>query len=224
MAELSFAVQRLFVPTLIRSKQHFSPSSSSTPRVAARVVRDAKKLSLPSARGISGTCGGPVVAKDRTARKSQRRSEQETVVARDNLQQLETKLMYKFRDKRIAAEAMIHSSCGGMIVLETESGREPLPGVTDNERLEWLGDKCFDLAVAQFLFTLEPGNEGNLTKLAQSLVSRDNANRLCVQLGLDHHLICAPDLQAQDKAGVIPSRYGSTSNPSVVTGFLDFET
>jgi ribonuclease III len=139
------------------------------------------------------------------------RTSSEVVVTRDNLQALESKLMHNFRDKATLAEAMIHSSCAGARILEAEDGKHvPLTGVTSNERYEWLGDKCFDLAVGQFLFRRHPSaTEGELTKLSHTLVSRESANRLCLDLGLDTHLICSPTLRANEMSMRIPSRYGN---------------
>lgn len=56
----------------------------------------------------------------------------------------------------------------------------------DNERLEYLGDAVFGLAVSEFLFKKFPGkSEGFLTDMRAKIVSRNSLNELAFLTGID---------------------------------------
>ena len=60
----------------------------------------------------------------------------------------------------------------------------------DNERLEYLGDAFISLSVAQYLFKLYPTKqEGYLTQLRSKIVSRENLNKIGLQIGLEDFIM-----------------------------------
>lgn len=60
----------------------------------------------------------------------------------------------------------------------------------DNERLEYLGDAFISLSVAQYLFKLYPTKqEGYLTQLRSKIVSRENLNKIGLQIGLEEFIM-----------------------------------
>lgn len=80
----------------------------------------------------------------------------------EGIKELEEKLQYTFRDKKILLQALTHSSYANeMRILKTE----------DYERLEFLGDAVLELVSSDFLFSKYPTMpEGQLSKLRASLV------------------------------------------------------
>jgi ribonuclease-3 len=61
--------------------------------------------------------------------------------------------------------------------------------VSNNERLEYLGDAVLSAIIADFLYKKYPyADEGFLTNLRSKLVSRNHLNKLSRKIGLDAHL------------------------------------
>ncbi len=77
---------------------------------------------------------------------------------------LESKIEYKFKDKSKLETALIHSSYAN----ENSTHKEK---ISDNERLEFLGDAVLELVSSEFLFEkYKDKPEGELTKIRASLV------------------------------------------------------
>ena len=86
-----------------------------------------------------------------------------------DLESLEVRLGYQFRDRSLLAKALTHASA------QTEN----------NERLEFLGDAVLNLVVGEALFrNLPTHDEGRLTDLKAALVSRSTLNRVAEELRL----------------------------------------
>jgi len=82
-------------------------------------------------------------------------------------------LGYCFQSGRILEEALTHRSYS------------QLEGQRNYERLEFLGDALIELAVSQELMERFPAaNEGDLTRMRASLVSRDHLSKLAGRLEL----------------------------------------
>jgi ribonuclease III len=77
----------------------------------------------------------------------------------------ETSLGYRFKDRALLERALTHSSA-------RTAPRNGKPGIeTDNERLEFLGDRVLGLAVAELLTeTFGKANEGDLARRFNMLV------------------------------------------------------
>jgi ribonuclease-3 len=89
--------------------------------------------------------------------------------------QLEDRLGYRFRDRRLLREALTHSSVAA-------AGRRPPP---TNERLEFLGDRVVGLAVAELLIRRYPHEpEGALTPRLSALVSEPALAEMARELEL----------------------------------------
>ena len=87
---------------------------------------------------------------------------------------------YKFRDPKLLALALTHSS----LAYESNSEHVHEAG-TDNEQLEFIGDAVLGLVVAEALFRRFPGSrEGDLTRLRASLVSSRNLAMVASRLDL----------------------------------------
>jgi len=79
-----------------------------------------------------------------------------------NLNRLEDKISYKFKDQSLLKTAMTHSSYANEMHLQKNEC---------NERYEFLGDAILELVSSEFLFTSNPKmTEGELTKLRASMV------------------------------------------------------
>jgi ribonuclease III len=106
------------------------------------------------------------------------------------LEPLERRIGYRFRDRGLLEHALTHRSR----VHEDASG-----GVIDNESLEFLGDSVLGFVVADLLFREFPlFNEGQKSKLKASLVSAASLARLGTKLGLGEFLILG---RGEEKTG-----------------------
>jgi len=91
-----------------------------------------------------------------------------------NIEKLEEKLDYKFKDKKLIIEALTHKSY-----------KQPY----DNERLEFLGDAVLDLIVGEYLYNkFNKSNEGNLSKIRASLVNEVGFEKLARYLNLGDYM------------------------------------
>jgi ribonuclease-3 len=106
------------------------------------------------------------------------------------LEPLERRIGYRFRDRGLLEHALTHRSR----VHEDASG-----GVFDNESMEFLGDSVLGFAIADMLFRQFPQhNEGQKSKLKASIVSATSLARLGDRLNLGEFLILG---RGEEKTG-----------------------
>jgi len=97
---------------------------------------------------------------------------------------LEKRLGYEFKDKKLIIEALTHKSY-----------KQPY----DNERLEFLGDAVLDLVVGEYLFTkFRDSDEGKLSKIRASLVNETGFDKLARALHLGDYILLS---NAEDNNG-----------------------
>ncbi len=102
------------------------------------------------------------------------------------LEQVQSLLCYEFGNAEWAREALTHSSYSN----EDRKLNSSLPGLSDNERLEFLGDAVIGLVVAQLLMERFPdATEGKLSRWRSYLVSRRHLAELAAEMGLGSHLL-----------------------------------
>ena len=78
------------------------------------------------------------------------------------MEQLEQKIGYRFRNKKLLRQALTHSSY---------ANEKKLGKLGCNERLEFLGDAVLEIVTSEFLFHRYPKHpEGELTRLRASMV------------------------------------------------------
>ncbi|GEC88184.1 MULTISPECIES: ribonuclease III [Brevibacillus] len=79
-----------------------------------------------------------------------------------NFAQLQEMIGFRFRDESVLRQAFTHSS-----YVNEQRGKR----ISDNERLEFLGDAVLELTVSQFLYKTFPKmSEGEMTKLRAAIV------------------------------------------------------
>ena len=106
------------------------------------------------------------------------------------LEPLERRIGYRFRDRGLLEHALTHRSR----VHEDASG-----GVFDNESMEFLGDSILGFVIAAMLFREFPQhNEGQKSKMKASLVSAASLARLAEGLDLGEFLILG---RGEEKTG-----------------------
>lgn len=109
---------------------------------------------------------------------------------RDEFEDLQARLGYRFRDRGLLEHALTHKSRAA----EDLSG-----GVIDNESLEFLGDAVLGFVVADALFQRFPEyTEGQKSKIKASVVSTQSLARHAERLGLGAHLILG---RGEEKTG-----------------------
>jgi ribonuclease-3 len=106
------------------------------------------------------------------------------------LEPLERRVGYRFRDRGLLEHALTHRSR----VHEDASG-----GVFDNESMEFLGDSVLGFVIADLLFRQFPQhNEGQKSKLRASIVSAASLARLGEKIDLGAFLILG---RGEEKTG-----------------------
>lgn len=94
---------------------------------------------------------------------------------------LERMINYNFKDKDLALQALTHSSYG--------DGRRAM---SDNERLEFLGDRVLGLLTANRLFTATSDAEGDLARRLNALVRKETCARIARKILLGEYLRLSP--------------------------------
>ncbi len=109
---------------------------------------------------------------------------------RDEFDELQQRIGYRFRDRGLLEHALTHKSRAA----EDASG-----GVADNESLEFLGDAVLGLVVAELMFRQYPTyDEGQKSKVKAAVVSTQSLARHAEQLRLGEHLILG---RGEEKTG-----------------------
>jgi ribonuclease III len=97
-----------------------------------------------------------------------------------NIEELESRLGYTFKDSSLLNEALTHSSA------RNEHGGR------DNERLEFLGDRILGLSIASLLFERLPAaREVELARHFNTLVCKTACAEVAQRLGLGIHIAMA---------------------------------
>ena len=86
-----------------------------------------------------------------------------------DLKKFQEKIGYQFNDEQLLKQALTHSSY---------ANEKHLKKLSDNERLEFLGDAVLGIVVSDYIFSHCPDlPEGDLTKLRASLVCEKSLSR-----------------------------------------------
>lgn len=97
-----------------------------------------------------------------------------------DIRELEQKIGYFFSDRKLAENALRHSSY---------ANEHKKSGLSDNERLEFLGDAVLELSSSEFLYRNYPDmNEGDMTKLRASIVCEPTLAQCAAQIELGSFL------------------------------------
>jgi ribonuclease-3 len=118
------------------------------------------------------------------------------------LENLEQRLCYRFRDRSLLYNALLHRSY---------VNENPHLHVTDNERLEFLGDAALDLVISHLLIRRFPYyDEGKLSRLRAGIVNERQLALLAHELKLGEalHLGKGEDRSGgRQKPSVLASAY-----------------
>lgn len=97
------------------------------------------------------------------------------------LARLEATIGYAFKDKTLAMMALTHSSYG--------DGRRKF---SNNERLEFLGDRVLGLLTAERLYEVCDGDEGSMARRLNALVRKETCAHIARQINLGEALLISP--------------------------------
>src|SRR5690554_873186 len=98
-----------------------------------------------------------------------------------DVQKLEDSLSITFQNRSLLQQAFTHSS----YVNEQQKSR-----LSDNERLEFLGDAVLELVVSDFLFKkYREMSEGDLTKLRASIVCEESLYHFSELLSFNQYVL-----------------------------------
>lgn len=98
-----------------------------------------------------------------------------------NLEELENKIDYHFKDELLLRQALTHSSF---------ANEQKINKFSDYERLEFLGDAVLELVSSEFLFHENPNmKEGELTKFRASIVCESALSYCARDFGLEEYIL-----------------------------------
>jgi len=120
------------------------------------------------------------------------------------LSRLESMISYRFRDRRLLAEALTHRSYA--------YAARRAAGMGDNQRLGFFGDAVLGLIVSRRLLELYPENdEGSLSRMRASLVDTETIARLADHIRLGGFLRLS---RGEEKIG-------GRDKPSILAGAFE---
>ena len=106
-----------------------------------------------------------------------------------NISQLENDLGVKFADRSLLLKAVTHASYAS----------ENKDLLSDNERLEFLGDAVLDAAISYLIFDKYPNvNEGDLTVIRSNIVNGNSLADSAKRFGLGNYLLLG---KGEEKGG-----------------------
>ncbi len=93
-----------------------------------------------------------------------------------NLKDFQKIIGYEFRDESLLKQALTHSSY---------ANEHHMPKLSDNERLEFLGDAVLEIVSSEFLYlNYTDLNEGKLSRLRASIVCEPTLAYICKEINL----------------------------------------
>lgn len=98
----------------------------------------------------------------------------------EEISKLEKALKIKFKKKEILRQALVHRS------YLNENPNFPL---SQNERLEFLGDAVLELITTEYLYKNYPNPEGELTNFRAALVNSDMLAKIAQEFDLEKYLL-----------------------------------
>jgi ribonuclease III len=98
-----------------------------------------------------------------------------------NLEFIESKIGYTFKNKSILQTALVHKSYLKERPKDSEIN-------SDNERLEFLGDAVLELISTEYLYKTFEEDEGVLTAVRSVLVNATYLSKIGISLGLDDNI------------------------------------
>lgn len=91
-----------------------------------------------------------------------------------------------FNDKNLLKQAFTHRS----FVNENKTNEKKIPGLSHNERLEFLGDAVLELVVTEYLYSKYPNaTEGDLTSYRSALVNAVTLSGVARSLDVNEYLL-----------------------------------
>ncbi len=107
-----------------------------------------------------------------------------------SLKEFQQRIGYEFKDEQLLRQALTHSSY---------ANEKHLKKLSDNERLEYLGDAVLELVSSEFLFAHYPKlTEGQLTKLRASIVCEPTLAICTEEIGLGDYIFLG---KGEDQTG-----------------------
>jgi len=139
-------------------------------------------------------------------------------LSRDNPEQLEAlqeRIGYQFRNVRLLQQALIHSSFAF----------ERMKSPKHNETLEFLGDAVLDLALGYILFTRFPEmREGKLTKIRAALVNETGLAEMARAIDLGGHMLLGHGEEVsggEEKPSILSCAYEAVIGALFLDGGFD---
>lgn len=116
----------------------------------------------------------------------------------NNFESLYSSIGYKFKNENLLIEALTHPSCRKKRKVQTKNNNI-IHTKFNYERLEFLGDRVLNLAVAHHLFLNHPEeDEGGISQRHSNTVSGITCTKIAKQINLDQYIILS---QGEEKGG-----------------------
>jgi ribonuclease-3 len=133
-----------------------------------------------------------------------------------NIEQIESVIGYHFTDPFLLYRSLKHRSYS-----------QAVEGTIDlsNERLEFLGDSVFNMVISHTVFEENPDfQEGDLTKLKSTLVSKTSAETAARMAGIDRFILLSDseeDAGGRNRVSIIADTYEAIIGAIFLDGGLE---
>lgn len=122
-----------------------------------------------------------------------------------------------FNDKNLLKQAFTHRS----YVNENKTNEKKIPGLSHNERLEFLGDAVLELVVTDYLYAKYPeATEGDLTSYRSALVNANTLSQVARDLNINEYLLLSKG-EAKDEGRARLYILANTIEAIIGAVFLD---
>jgi len=97
-----------------------------------------------------------------------------------NLDELQNKLQYNFKNIKLLKNALCHTSYA----------HENPDDIKSNERLEFLGDTILNMIVSEYIYNIIPEiTEGNMTKIRAEIICEDSLYEAALKIGYGDYIL-----------------------------------
>ncbi|MBE5915433.1 MAG: ribonuclease III [Pseudobutyrivibrio ruminis] len=133
-----------------------------------------------------------------------------------NLKEFQKIIGYEFRDESLLKQALTHSSY---------ANENHMPKLSDNERLEFLGDAVLEIVSSEFLYlNYADLNEGKLSRLRASIVCEPTLAFICKEIRLGEFVLLSKgeDMTGgRDRKSILSDAFEATIGAIFLDGGME---
>ena len=137
----------------------------------------------------------------------------------EDLKEFEEKINYKFKNRNYLISALTHSSYANEV---------RIPGIVNNERLEFLGDAVLELATSAKIFKKYPNmSEGKMSKYRASIVCEPTLASCSKAISLSDYIFLGNGEElngGRERASIVSDAFEALIGAIYLDGGIDVAT